>query len=170
MSKAFTREDDDQPDRLAALPRPVLPPGAKNYLTRDGATRFEAELRNLAEVERPVLAALAPAEPEAAMKLARLDRRIRQLQEILQSAVVVDPPAEQDQVRFGATIEVRDAAGELDRYRIVGVDEIDLDRGWISFLSPLARALMNKKVGEKVRFGPGTAPRVLEILRVEFEH
>jgi transcription elongation factor GreB len=72
-------------------------------------------------------------------------------------------------VRFGATVLVRRSDGEEDNYRIVGVDEIDLDRGWVSWLSPIAKALMNARVGEQVRFKFPSGEEQLEIVRVEYE-
>jgi transcription elongation factor GreB len=168
MSKAFTREDDasDQPV-LPPLVSP-LPPGAKNYLTPEGVARLRTELGRLTDEERPRLVAAAGADPEAKRELARLDQRIRYLQHSLSSAEVVAPaenPA--DQVRFGSTVTVRDPQGTESVYRIVGVDEADFERNEVSWLSPIARALMNAKPGQRVpfRFPRGTAE--LEIIRIE---
>src|ERR1043165_3209513 len=135
MSKAFTRESDDLPD-LPARPRPPspLPPGAKNYLTSDGARRLREELDHLVEEERPRVAA-SPQDPDAKRQLQALDQRIAYLDQSLQSAVVVaSPRGPADQVRFGASVAVRDRGGVESRYRIVGVDETDVDRGWVSWL------------------------------------
>src|SRR5262245_19336365 len=124
MSKAFTRESDDVPER-PVLPQPVsaVPPGAKNYLTPSGAQRLREELERLVEIERPRLAGL-PEESESKRQIQALDQRIRHLQQSLQTAVVVEPPAgPEDRVRFGATVMVRDSGGEEEVYQIVGADE-----------------------------------------------
>lgn len=152
MSKAFTKEDDQ--DSTPVLPPPVslLPPGAKNYLTAAGADQLRAELRRRLEVERPPLAALND-DRDAKHELAVLDQRIQYLQDSLRTAEIVDPPSPpHDIVRFGATVWVRDPQGEEQSYRIVGVDETDFERGWTSWLSPLGRALLNSSSGELVRF------------------
>ncbi|MEY2466117.1 MAG: transcription elongation factor GreB, partial [Verrucomicrobiota bacterium] len=75
------------------------------------------------------------------LKLQALNQRIQQLQESLASAVIVERPREPaDRVRFGATVTVRERSGEESSYRIVGVDETDIDRGWVSWISPIAKA------------------------------
>ena len=170
MSKAFTRESDDTPD-LPILRRPSssLPPGVPNYVTPDGAQRLRDELERLVQVERPALQEQHGAD-EIKERLQRLDLKIRQLEEILQSIVIVPPPSPgEEHIRFGATVAVRDSSGEESCYRIVGVDETDIDRGWISWLSPLAKALLNARVGDRVRFRLPAGERELEILRVRCE-
>src|SRR5690349_10572794 len=125
MSKAFTRESDDAPEQPVPVRVSSLPPGVKNYITADGARRLREEMDRLLQVERPRLSELAN-EGERRRELQLLDQRVALLHESLQTAVVVEPPAQpDDQVRFGATVAVRDRAGEESVYRIVGVDEID---------------------------------------------
>jgi transcription elongation factor GreB len=168
MSKAFTRESDDADQPL--LPRPVstLPPGVKNYLTPEGARRLRQELDRLVQVERPKLAVAA--DPAANRReLQMLDQRIAALHESLQSAVVVTPPTEnEEQVRFGATVTVRDRAGTESRYRIVGIDETDTGRGWVSWRSPIARALLNARLGQRVRLRLPAGEESLEIIGVSY--
>ena len=150
MSKAFLRESDSP--ALPELPPLVspLPPGAKNYLTPDGADRLRSEVARLVDAERPKLVAARAEDEDAKQRLQVLDQRLRYLQESLRSAVMVTAPKDEpDIVRFGATVLVRDGQGET-RYRIVGVDETDPERGWVSWLSPLARALMNARPGQRV--------------------
>ena len=170
MSKAFTRESDDAPEGpVAARLAPTLPPGAKNYLTPDGARRMREELNRLLEVERPKLAALAD-KVEAARQTQVLDQRIRHLQQSLQSALVTGPPAvTEDRVRFGATVTVRERNGAEEQYRIVGVDETDIARGWVSWLSPIARALLNARRGQKVRLRLPAGDEELEIMGISYE-
>jgi len=171
VSKAFTREDDDAPERPLTRPRPsALPPGAKNYLTLDGAARFRAELAHLESEARPALAALKLDDPQRA-PLAQLDQRIVQLQQCLRTAVVVASPTgtEATVVRFGAKVTVRDSLGEVSQYRIVGLDEVDFSRGWVSWLSPLAKALTNTRPGQRVPFRTPAGPTELEVLTVAYD-
>lgn len=168
MSKAFTKEDDN-PIEEPVRPRASssLPFGAKNYLTERGAEEMREELNRLVEVERPNLAA----KPEAADRLRLLDQRVALLQEILGSATIVPPPRELDgKVRFGATVTVRRRNGEQEQYRIVGVDETDIDRNRVSWVSPIAKALLNSSVGQRVRFKFPTGEEQLEIVNVVYEH
>lgn len=169
MSKAFTREENEGPD-VPGLPPLVstLPPGAKNYITRAGADRLRDELTRLIETERPPLA--ASEDEDVKRRLSILDQRVFQLEQSLQSAEVISSDAgPNDSVRFGATVTVREESGEEATYRIVGVDETDFDRGWVSWLSPIARALMNTKVGQRVRFKFPSGEENLEIIGIKYE-
>lgn len=171
MSKAFTRESDDQPEP-PPRPRPssALPPGAKNYLTSGGARQLAEELERLIHTDRPELAVNSQADAEARARLAAVDQRILHLQQSLESAVVVPAPTGiVTKVRFGATVVVRESNGEQSTYRIVGVDETDVDRGWISWLSPIAKALINTEVGQRVRFRFPSGEQDLEIMKIAYE-
>jgi transcription elongation factor GreB len=170
MSKAFTREDDNAPD-LPDLPLPTstLAPGAKNYITPAGAQKLRDELQRLVEVTRPELAR-AGNDADAKRQLARLDQRIMQLEESLQSAEIVPAPSgPADVVRFGATVTVRERDGTETSYRIVGVDETDIDRNWVSWMSPIAKALLNAKRGERTRFKFPSGEETLEIINISYE-
>ncbi len=170
MSKAFTREENDGPD-LPDLPPPVsiLPEGARNYITAAGAEKLREELTELVNVQRPALLG-ATDDPDAKRQLAALDQRIFQLEQSLQSAEVVVPPeGDAETVRFGATVKVRDRSGEESNYRIVGVNETDFDRGWVSWQSPIARALLNGKLGERVPFQFPSGEEELEIRAIDYE-
>ena len=170
MSKAFTRESDDVPDvSLPMRPSALLPLGAKNYLTPGGVLRLRAELERLLGEERPRLAA-DPNDSDARRQLQLLDRRIHHVQHALQTATVTEPLAVADGVvHFGATVTVRDRLGMESSYRIVGVDETDLDQNWVSWLSPIAKALLNAKLGQRVRFKLPAGEEELEILRVGYD-
>jgi transcription elongation factor GreB len=169
MSKAFTRESDDAPDHPVLRQSSALPPGAKNYLTPGGARRMQEELEQLVQVERPRLAALGDA-GDANRQLLALDERVLRLQDCLHSAVVVPPPAPpHDHVQFGATVTVRDGRGSEERYRIVGVDETDIDRGWVSWLSPIAKTRLNARLGQRVRFKFPSGEEELEIVAITYE-
>lgn len=169
MSRAFVRESDVP--QLPELPAQVspLPPGAKNYLTAVGAQRLRTELARLMEAERPRLAAAPPEDIDAKRELQLLDQRIRYLQESLRTADITPTTSGPTEVvRFGTTVTIRERGAET-RYRIVGVDETDLDRNWVSWLSPLARALMNARVGDRVQFKAPRGLRELQIVAIEYE-
>lgn len=170
MSKAFTRESDDEADDLPPRPSSALPPGAKNFVTPDGAERLRSELHRLADEERPQVAA-GPDDADRKRQLARLEQRISQLEETLRTAIVMPPPESADErreVRFGASVTVQRASGEAT-YRIVGVDEADFDRGWVSYLAPVARALLNARLGDRVRFRFPSGEEDLEIVAIRYE-
>jgi transcription elongation factor GreB len=170
MSKAFTRESDDDVPDLPVLPRAaaLLPPGTKNYLTPAGALRLRRELNHLVQAERPTVA--ASSDGDAKRKLQALDQRIIYLQEVLQTAVITGPPpAPHDIVRFGAIVRVRERTGAESTYQIVGVDETDLDQNRVSWVSPIAKALLNSRTGERVRFKFPAGEEELEILSVSYE-
>jgi transcription elongation factor GreB len=155
MSKAFTRESDDAPEPPPAA-RPLAIPGGKNYLTPAGAERLRAELEQLTKTE-----------PSASSESRQ---RLLYLQQSLAIAVVVPAPAPPwDQVLFGATVTVRDNAGESSQYRIVGIDETDLDRNWVSWSSPVARALLKARAGQKIKFRTPAGGQNWEIAGIAYE-
>src|SRR5258706_14559572 len=126
MSKAFTRESDDADDSPLLARQPVaLPPGAKNYITADGAERLREELARLINVERPKLAGASDA-VEARRQFQLLNQRIGHLEQSLRTATIVEkPPQPWDQVRFGATVTARDRQGVQSTFRMVGLHEGD---------------------------------------------
>jgi len=166
MSKAFTREDDSEELPLPPRRSSPLPPGAKNYLTSDGARRLRGELDRCIERRVKVVGDSA----DARLQLQKIDQHIATLQAVLDSSVVTSPPEKPwDEVRFGASVKVRDTAGGESTYRIVGVDETDIDRDWVSWVSPIARALLNARVGQRVRFRVPAGERELEVLSIAYE-
>jgi len=170
MSRAFVRESDFP--QLPELPAQVspLPPGAKNHLTPGGAQRLRDELTRLLETQRPRLAGAPADDIDAKRELQVLDQRIRYLQESLRTAEIADVKVgPSDVVRFGATVTVRETNGAATKYRIVGVDETDLDRNWVSWLSPIARALMNATVGQRIAFKAPRGTKELDVIAIEFE-
>ena len=166
MSKAFTRESDDAPEEPQfSRPASVLPPGAPNYLTPGGAERLRMELERLTEQERPAVQASSADDVKA--RLRAVDQRILEIGEALGSARILPPPPKPwDRVSFGASVTVRMADGEEVTYRIVGVDEVDLDRGWVSWLTPVAKALMNARLGERVTLQLPGGRTELEVLGI----
>lgn len=133
------------------------------YITRQGADALKAELHRLwSEERRPVVAALSAAAAEGdrsenaeytyrKKQLAEIDRRIRYISKRLDVLKIVDrAPSDQSKVRFGATVKLQPQTGEPRAYRIVGVDETNAEKGWISIDSPMAAALLGKSEGDPV--------------------
>jgi transcription elongation factor GreB len=170
MSKAFTRGENEGPEIPDVVPTiSPLAAGAKNYITPQGAEKLRNELQRLVEVTRPGLVEVRD-DPDAKRKLTRIDQRIMQLEESLQSAEVVRPPeGPASVVRFGACVKVRESDGTETSYRIVGVDEADADENWVSWMSPIAKALLNRKRGERIRFKFPSGEETLEIIEVSYE-
>ncbi|MDR3404783.1 MAG: GreA/GreB family elongation factor [Chthoniobacter sp.] len=150
MSKAFTRENDDHAEETT-FAKATLPSGTRNYMTADGAERLRSDLAALFERRRQQE---GDGDGETARdELHRTNSRIQTLSQRLAAADVVPMSVEPiDEVRFGMFVTIRDGDGVEDEYRLVGVDEADFEAGWISWLSPLAQALIGKKVGEVARF------------------
>jgi transcription elongation factor GreB len=136
VSRAFVDESASESRESDAPELKIpLPPGAKNYVTPQGARQLRAELEGLQALAAP--------------RLREVDRRIEYLSRMRAIMEVVAPStADPDRVVFGTTVTVREAGGTEKTYRIVGVDESDPSRGWVSWISPLARALVGKRRGE----------------------
>jgi transcription elongation factor GreB len=167
MSKAFTR-DDDGVEPVLQRPISSLPPGVKNYMTAAGARRIEEELKQLREVQRP--AAVTSTDAAKAELLQKIDQRIAYLDQSLLAAEVVSAPAQpDDKVRFGATVTVRDKSGTETKYRIVGIEETDTDRDWVSWRSPIAKALLNASVGQRVKFQIPAGAQEWEIVSISYD-
>ncbi|WP_300455996.1 transcription elongation factor GreB [Accumulibacter sp.] len=183
MNEALTSEptgEDDADDDLDPAVR--LPPGTRNYITPGGHARIKSELDHLLRVERPQVvgvvqwAASNGDRSENAdylygkRRLREIDRRIRFLTKRLDLAEIVDPARREgtEQAFFGATVTIGDEQGRESTYQIVGVDETDLARGRISWVSPLARALLKSRAGDSVRFQSPAGWRQVEVLAVEY--
>ena len=181
MSKAFVKDSDEEPDEeLAAAPS--LPAGASNYMTSGGYARLQGELEDLVKRERPLLVqtvAWAAGNGDRSengdyiygkKRLREIDRRIRYLMQRLENAKVVDPAQQEnlDQVFFAATVTIAEENGETAQYRIVGVDEADAGSGCISWISPLAQALMRARIGDLVRFQSPAGIREIEIVAIAY--
>jgi transcription elongation factor GreB len=165
VSRAFVKED--QPEvPLVAPPRAALPEGVPNYVTARGLELLRAELAAL-DHERLELDRL-PAEDERARAVALWVRRRALLEERIVTALLVEPPERRDEVRFGATVTVRAEDGSERSYRIVGVDEAEPAAGSIAFVSPLARALLGKRLDEVATLRTPRGEEELEISKVEY--
>ncbi len=189
MSKAFTKEtdnEDDEHDDAAEERAHVQLVGVKNYITPGGLQRLRDELRFLLARERPAVTqvvAWAAGNGDRSenadyqygkRRLRQIDGRIRFLRKRIDAAAVVDPEAPRDgraatHVFFGATVRYANAAGTERVVRIVGIDEIDLDRNYISWMSPLARALMKSGPGDSVALHAPGSTEQLQILEVRYE-
>ena len=168
MSKAFTKEEDASDTQGLPRLQSPLKPGEKNFLTESGAKRLRHELHRLEEKRSP-LVAVAQVDGDARRELQILDQRRAYLEASLRTAVVVAPDALADDcVRFGATVTVKDRTGKTTPYRLVGVDETDHELNWISWQSPIARALLKKRVGDRVVFKFPAGESELEIVGIEY--
>ena len=155
----------------------------KNYITPQGQQRLKDELLHLLDVERPEVVRVvswAASNGDRSengdyqygkKRLREIDRRIHFLTKRLEDAVVVDPAAreETDQVFFGATVNYLNADGEETRISIVGVGEVDVDKGYVSWISPIAKALIKARVGDTVQLQTPNGPKAIEILEVTYQ-
>ena len=184
MSKAFTREDDAPEDDFEGEEDSnPIPAGSKNYLTPLGWRRMRDEIQWLVQTERPAVTSVVSwaaklgdrsenADYQYGKKrLREIDRRIRYLTKRLEAAEVVDPSTreETDQVFFGATVTYANAKGEETTVRIVGIDETDPAHHYVSWISPVARALIKCREGDVVRLQTPGGNEELEILEVRYE-
>ena len=183
MSKAFTKETDAADDEVAEA-ESALPAGVKNYITPAGLQRLQDELRQLRRVERPKVVETVAWDAGngdrsengdyiyGKRRLREIDRRIRFLLKRLEIAEVVDPSQQKrhDQVFFGATVTYRNHRQETCRVRIVGIDEARLERGEISWISPVARALLKAYEGDTVEVRTPGGREPLEVLEISYDN
>ncbi|MFZ2653008.1 MAG: transcription elongation factor GreB [Burkholderiaceae bacterium] len=182
MSKAFTREDEVAQDDDTEVVEPALPSGARNYLTPQGYARLRGELLGLLDDERPktveVISWAAKNGDRSEngdylygkKRLREIDRRIRFLTKRLDIAEIADPSAHhgKDQVFFGATVTYVNHKGEQRSITIKGIDEADNLAGEVSWVAPIARALLKARVGDEVQLAtPGGLERI-EVVEVSY--
>jgi transcription elongation factor GreB len=183
MNKAFTREvddagDDDDVEGAA----PPLPAGSKNYITVQGYQRLRAELLQLIDQERPKVVEVvswAASNGDRSengdylygkKRLREIDRRIRFLTKRLDIAEVADPSVHHgsDQIFFGATVTYANARGEQRTVTIKGIDESDSLAGEVSWVSPIARALLKAREGDEIKLATPGGPESIEVLEVRY--
>jgi len=182
MSKAFTKESDGDDDDRDLADEAAMPDGFTNYITPAGHKRLNDELARLWQVDRPkVVDTIAWAASNGdrsengdyiygKRKLREIDRRIRFLSKRLDSAVVVDNAGKaHERVYFGATVTVADASGGERTVSIVGVDELDPGRGRVSWISPIATALLKASVGDVVTMRTPRGAEELEIIAIRYD-
>ncbi|KRB35516.1 transcription elongation factor GreB [Acidovorax sp. Root70] len=181
MSKAFTKETDSADDD-EGLALPPLPPGGKNYITPSGYARLRTELLDLIDNERPKIVDVvhwAASNGDRSengdylygkKRLREIDRRIRFLTKRLEIAEVVDPSlhAGSEQVFFGATVTYSDDEDGERTITIMGIDEADSRMGQVSWISPVARALLKARVGDEVQLPTPGGVRHLEVVGVQY--
>jgi transcription elongation factor GreB len=180
MSKAFTKEEDEynEPER----PDLVLS-NIKNYMTPIGFTTLQTELRHLVSNERPEVVKVvswAASNGDRSengdyiygkKRLREIDRRIRYLTKRLETAQIVDPKLQValTQVFFGATVQYINENGEPHSVKIVGVDEADINAGKISWISPMAKALLKARVGDSVTLRVGSDRQALRVTHIFYK-
>jgi len=171
-------DDSDGEDELAPLPA-----GSPNYMTPAGFRRLDEELRQLSRVERPKIVEVvswAAGNGDRSengdyiygkRRLREIDRRIRFLRKRLEASKVVDPTQQtnRDKVFFGATVTYATAQGDELTVKIVGVDEADFEKGQISWVSPIARALMRAGVGDSVKVRTPAGPEAIEVVAIAYD-
>ena len=180
MSKAFTKETESDEDDDLGLP--PIPAGGKNYITPEGYARLRTELLDLIDNERPKVVEIvhwAASNGDRSengdylygkKRLREIDRRIRFLTKRLEIAEIVNPSIHEgsDQVYFGATVTYVDDQDVTRTVTIMGIDEADSRLGQVSWISPVARALLKAKVGEEVSLPTPSGARTLEVLEVVY--
>jgi transcription elongation factor GreB len=182
MSKAFVKESEheESAEKRAEEREPALPAGVKNYISLTGFARLKAELKQLVEVERPeVVKTVAWAASNGdrsengdyiygKKRLREIDRRVRFLIKRLENAEVVNSAGrDSDQVFFGATVKLR-LKGRIEEVTIVGADEVDPSRGLVSWVSPIAKALIKAREGDTVTLRSPAGEEKLEIMEVRY--
>ena len=180
MSKAFTKETDSDDDEDPALP--PLPAGGKNYITPQGYARLRDELLDLIDNERPKIVEVvhwAASNGDRSengdyhygkKRLREIDRRIRFLTKRLEIAEVSDPAVHHgnDQVFFGATVTYADDSGAERTVTILGIDEADSALNQVSWISPIARALLKARVGDGVKLATPAGVKDIEVVEVAY--
>ena len=182
MSKAFTKESDRDEDDDGADSAPPIPKGVKNYITPAGFQRLQDELKHLLRVERPKVVEVvswAAGNGDRSengdyiygkKRLREIDRRIRFLNKRLESAEVVDPTLQKnrDRVFFGATVTYAREDGTENTVTMVGADEVDLDRAHVSWISPIARALLKAQEGDVVDLRTPAGLEQIEVVAIRY--
>ena len=179
MSKAFTRETSGEEDEEVPA---TLPSGTKNYITPAGYARLRAELMSLIDEERPKVVEVvhwAASNGDRSengdylygkKRLREIDRRIRFLTKRLEIAEIADPSLHHgaDQAFFGATVTYADPEGQERTVTIMGIDEADSLQGQVSWISPIARALLKARTGDVVTLITPQGPQEIEVLDVQY--
>ncbi len=180
MSKAFTKENDSDDNEDVGLP--ALPQGTRNYMTPEGYARLRSEFMTLLDEERPKIVEIVSWAAKngdrsengdylyGKKRLREIDRRLRFLTKRLDIAEVADPSLHHgnDQIYFGATVTYANARGEERTITIKGIDESDSLAGEVSWVSPIARALLKAREGDEVQLMTPGGIEKLEIIEVSY--
>jgi len=182
MSKAFTKEPEyDDTDELQADAEQLVA-GVKNYITPAGLQRLKDELNDFVRVERPKVVEIvswAAGNGDRSengdylygkKRLREIDRRIRHLAKRIECAIPVDPDQQKnrEQVFFGATVTYADARAAEHTVTIVGIDEADFEAGLVSWISPIARALLKARAGDAVKIRTPAGEETIEVLEIRY--
>lgn len=165
MSRGFVKEDDLEHAGTDLPERPISPHA--NYVTPTGLQALQREASRL-NAERTIFLREKD-KPDAQQALAKIDRELRYISVRLESAQLVDPRHQpKDTVLFGATVTVEDDAGEVRVFQIVGEDEADIQQNKVSYVSPIAKALIGRKVGDIVVWQRPAGALNLEIIEIQY--
>lgn len=167
VSRAFLRESTLEEPEVRPTGRSPLPQGSRNLITAAGLRELTHRLNALA---RQRAERAGDRSEEGRRELMLIDEELRPIERSVRTAEVVPPPppGAQRRVRFGATVTVRDQEGEESRYRIVGADEADPSIGDVSYLSPIAQALLNAQLHQRVPFRFPSGQALLEIVAIRY--
>ena len=182
MSKAFVKENDSDFEEEDEIPDPS-PKGVKNYITPRGFKALQDELKHLRREERPKVVEIvswAAGNGDRSengdyiygkKRLREIDRRMRFLLKRLEASEIVDPLQQpnKDQVFFGATVTYADEEDKERTVRIVGIDEADLERGEVSWIAPIARALLKAEIGDVVEVRTPRGSQSVEVTNISYE-
>lgn len=165
MNRAFVKESDaDDGDALPDRPQSEHP----NYVTPAGYLKLQQQMQAL-ERRRESLAASAAEDISARAELREVERDLRYLNGSFDRAAVVDPKTQpRTDIRFGATVTLADSGGAVHEFTIVGEDETCAPTGHISWVSPLARAMLGKRVGDSVTWDSPDGPHELEVIAFHY--
>ena len=165
MSRGFVKEDDQEEVPLVP-PRADLPAGTENFVTENGMKALLAEKENLLAEQENLDASQ---EKEYRIAFNHINAKLQLLNERIASAKIIDSTKlPQDEVHFGAVVTFKNSENKSQTFQIVGVDEANVSKGKISFTTPLAKALMLKKVGEKASLKLADRENILEILEIKY--
>ena len=166
MSRGFVKEDDQEEVPLVA-PRADLPEGIENFVTQNGLDLLLEERETLISDQENLDYSQ---EKEYRISFNHINAKLQLLNERITSAKIIDPQKlPQDEVHFGATVTFKNSANNSKKtFQIVGVDEADIKKQKISFITPLAKALMHKKVGETAVINLGGRNNEFQILAIKY--
>lgn len=168
MSRGFVKEDDQE--EIPMVPqRAYLPDGVTNFVTPSGMEQLLAEKKALMS-EKENISGVGENENERRIELNFINAKLQLLNNRIASARVVDPDEQpKDEIRFGASVTLKTESGNIQTFRIVGVDEAEISKGKISFISPMTRILINKKIGNRVILKRAGQDTIFEIVDISYK-
>lgn len=166
MSRGFVKEDDQEEVPLVP-PRADLPTGTENFVTQNGLNSLLEEKENLLREQENLDASQ---EKEYRISFNHINAKVQLLNERINSAKIIDPTKlPQDEIHIGAKVTFKNVGNNATQtFQLVGVDEANIAQKKISFITPLVKALMHKKVGEQAILNLGEKKNIFEILKIEY--